>query len=182
MSGLPFDLGDGAVIRRYTLDDADVLFAAADADRERLSEWLPWLEGMKTVEDERRWLEGALADPESLLGCGIWVGDELAGGVGLERDPFNVTVEIGYWLRSVFEGRGLVTRASRLLTEHAFTEFGVHKVVIAAGTNNVRSRAVPERLGFQEEAVLREEGRGSKGFYDLVVYGMLEDEWRALRT
>jgi RimJ/RimL family protein N-acetyltransferase len=41
---------------------------------------------------------------------------------------------------------------------------------------------VPERLGFQEEAVLREEGRGSKGFYDLVVYGMLEDEWRARRT
>ena len=63
----------------------------------------------------------------------------------------------------------------------AFDELGFHRVFIRAAPGNVRSRAVPERLGFVEEAVLREEARGAvaRGFHDLVVYGMLEDEWRA---
>jgi ribosomal-protein-serine acetyltransferase len=51
--------------------------------------------------------------------------------------------------------------------------------VIRAGVDNARSRAIPERLGFTQEGVLREEGRGVEGFHDLVVYGLLEDEWRA---
>ncbi len=49
--------------------------------------------------------------------------------------------------------------------------------MIRAGVENERSRAIPERLGFTEEGVARGEGRGSQGFYDLVVYGLLEDEW-----
>ena len=50
--------------------------------------------------------------------------------------------------------------------------------MIRAGTENARSRAVPERLGFTYEGIAREEGRGSGGFYDLAVYGLLEREWR----
>ena len=50
-------------------------------------------------------------------------------------------------------------------------------IVIRAGVENTRSRAIPERLGFTKEGVARGEGRGTPGFYDLVVYGLLEDEW-----
>jgi ribosomal-protein-serine acetyltransferase len=81
-------------------------------------------------------------------------------------------------VRSTEEGRGLVTRACRALIDIAFDELGLHRVVIRAGVENVRSRAVPERLGFTYEGVAREEGRGSGGFYDLAVYGMLDREWR----
>jgi ribosomal-protein-serine acetyltransferase len=49
--------------------------------------------------------------------------------------------------------------------------------VIRAGVENARSRAIPERLGFTYEGVAREEGRGSGGFYDLAVYGLLDREW-----
>ena len=68
------------------------------------------------------------------------------------------------------------------MTELAFGEFGVHRVVIRAGVENVRSRAIAERLGFTMEGVARGEGRGSGGFYDLAVYAILEDEWRRLRA
>ena len=51
--------------------------------------------------------------------------------------------------------------------------------MIRAGVGNVRSRAVPERLGYVEESVERGGGRGLGGFYDIVVYSMLADEWRA---
>ena len=56
--------------------------------------------------------------------------------------------------------------------------WGLTWIAIRAGVDNARSRAIPARLGFREEGVLRGEGKGSGGYYDLVVYGLLEDEWR----
>ncbi len=63
------------------------------------------------------------------------------------------------------------------LIDLAFGELGVHRIVIRAGTENVRSRAIAERLGFIPEGVAREEGKGSIGFYDLIVYALLDREW-----
>ncbi len=114
-----------------------------------------------------------------LEGCGIFVAGELAGGVGLSWDPYAIAGEIGYWTRAQFEGRGLITRSSRELTRLAFEHVGLNRVVIRAGVENVRSRAVPERLGYTQEGIERGSGRGLGGFYDIVVYAMLADDWRA---
>ena len=177
MSPLPVELGDGAILRRYTMGDLDELFALVDAERERIGEWMPWVEGTRTVEDQREWLARVVADEQSLDGSGIWVDGVLAGGAGMSWDPFGVWAEIGYWISAAHEGRGFVTRACRALIDIAFRELGLHRVTIRAVVENRRSRAVPERLGFTQEGVHRGEGRGSSGFHDLVVYGLLEGEW-----
>jgi ribosomal-protein-serine acetyltransferase len=177
-----FDLGEGAELRRYRLEDADAIFAIVDADRERLRRWLPWIDPTHSAEDERTWLAMVLADADQMEGYGIFVDGVLAGGAGMRIGPFNVACEIGYWIGSAFEGGGLVTRACRALIDHAFGEAGLHRVVILAGTENVRSRAVAERLGFTQEGVAREEGLAAEGFHDLVIYGLLEHEWPAVRT
>ncbi len=177
MSPLPADLGDGAILRRHTMDDLEAIWAAVEAERERIGPWMPWVEATRSIEDERRWLEGVLADERGLDGCGIYVDGAFAGGVGLMRDPFGIVGELGYWIVSEHEGHGFVTRACRALIGIAFGELGLHRVAIRAGVENLRSRAVPERLGFTREGIHRGEGRGSDGFYNLVVYGLLEDEW-----
>jgi ribosomal-protein-serine acetyltransferase len=182
VSPLPVDLGDGVVLRRYTPGDAEALFAAVDAERERLSEWLPWVELMDSVEHERRWVESSLADERSLMATGIFEGEELAGGAGLSVDPIGVVGEIGYWIRKPYEGRGLVNKATSALIDIGFDEVGLHRICVRAAPQNLRSRAIPERLGFTIEGVHREEGRGSRGFHDLIVYGLLEDEWRRRRS
>ncbi len=176
---IPVDLGDGAVVRRYTMDDLDAIWAVASGERERLGEWMPWVEGTTTRDVQRAWLEQRVAETEGFEGCGIFVGDELAGGVGLSWDPYGIAGEIGYWTRAPYEGRGLVTRSAQEFTRIAFEHVGLNRVVIRAGVGNVRSRAVPERLGYVEESVERGGGRGLGGFYDIVVYSMLADEWRA---
>ena len=48
---------------------------------------------------------------------------------------------------------------------------------IRAATDNRRSRAIPERLGFREEGVEREVERIGTRYNDLVVYGLLAPEW-----
>jgi len=177
MSPLPVDLDDGVVLRHYEMEDLDALWAAIEDERERLAVWMPFLRDTETIDDERRWLEAVTADPRGLGAGSLWRGDDLIGGVGLFPDGFGIVAEIGYWIRAGDEGRGHISRACRALIEIAFGELGLHRVVIRAGVENARSRAVPERLGFTYEGVAREEGRGSGGFYDLAVYGLLDREW-----
>ncbi len=178
---LPVDLGDGATVRRYVMDDLEALWAAASAERERIGAWMPWVEGTTSVEVQREWLTKVVNDPASLDGCGIFVDGEFAGGVGLSWDPYRIAGEIGYWLRGSFEGRGLVTSSVVAFTRHAFEHLGLNRVVIRAGIENVRSRAVPERLGYTLEGTERGSGRGLGGYYDMAVYAMLADDWRGRR-
>ena len=122
---IPVDLGDGAVVRRYTMDDLDAIWAVASGERERLGEWMPWVEGTTTRDVQRAWLEQRVAETEGFEGCGIFVGDELAGGVGLSWDPYGIAGEIGYWTRAPYEGRGLVTRSAQEFTRIAFEHVGL---------------------------------------------------------
>jgi ribosomal-protein-serine acetyltransferase len=177
VSPLPLDLGGGAQLRRYVPSDLEALWGAVQEERERLGVWMPWVDATRTIEDQGAWLDRVIADEVGLDGTGLWVGDEYAGGVGMTFGPFGVQAEIGYWIRSKFEGRGLITRGVIGMTNLAFRERGVHRVVIRAGVDNVRSRAIPERLGFTMEGVARGGERGSGGFYDLAVFAVLEDEW-----
>lgn len=180
MSPFPIDLGDGVRLRRLAIGDAEAVFRVVDANRERLAEWMPWVDGTRGVDDQRAWIERVTGDPTQHEGNGIFVGGRYVGGAGLSVGPFAISGEIGYWIDAAHEGRGLVTRAVRALIDLGFGEVGLHRIAIRAGVDNGRSRAIPERLGFTQEGVLRGDGKGSAGhgFHDLVIYGLLEDEWR----
>lgn len=173
-----FDLGDHAFVRRYEREDLATIWALVEPERDRLRRWLPWAEQVRTIDDEREWLEQVLTAPGRRdEGWAIFDGDAFAGGIGIISDPLEGNAEIGYWLGSGFEGRGLVTRACGALIGYAFGELGAHRITIAAAVGNTRSRGVPERLGFTQEATLREATRTSEGFEDLAVYGLLRHEW-----
>jgi ribosomal-protein-serine acetyltransferase len=169
-------IDDDAFVRTLTLDDAAELFALVEANRDRLRPWMPWERTTRSVDDIRGFIERSLASDHDVEG-GIWVGNEVVGAVGLSVETLNNSGGIGYWIDGSFEGRGLVTRACRLFIDHAFGELGLHRLSIHAAVHNARSRAVAERLGFTEEGILREDDRVASGYNDMVVYGLLEDEW-----
>ncbi len=179
MSRLPADLGDGAVLRRLTIEDLDGIWALVQRERERLAVWMPWASTVETatIDDEREWLGSVSSNETTLEGCGVFVDGRFAGGVGLMPERWGIKAEIGYWIGSEYEGRGLVTRAVRALIDVGFEELGLNRIEIRAGVGNLRSRAIPERLGFTREGVERGGGRGTGGYYDSVVYSMLRDEW-----
>ena len=73
-----------------------------------------------------------------------------------------------------------MTKVVRALMDIGFKEFRLNKIEIRAATENVKSRKIPERLGFTEEGTLRQVQWLYDHFVDHVVYGMLKDEWMDL--
>jgi ribosomal-protein-serine acetyltransferase len=176
---LHIELGGGAVLRAFTPDDLDALYEVIDLNRVRLARWFPWVDEATDAATQLPWLERAMADVESLDGNGIWVGGQLAGGCDLRIHRHDDIGELGFWLDEEQVGRGLVTRAGQALMTRGFEAEGLHRVQMRAGVENLRSRAVARRLKLKEEGVLRGAGKVGGGRYvDLVMYGLLVDDWR----
>jgi ribosomal-protein-serine acetyltransferase len=175
---ISWSIDERTIVRTLTLEDAEVVFRAIDANRDRLRPYMPWEQTTRSPLDVRAFIERSLASPTDEDANGIFVGDEFAGSVGLRVDALMSCGEIGYWVPAAFEGQGLVTKACRPLVDHGFRDRHLHRIEIHAAADNVRSRAVAERLGFALEATMRDGHRKPDDTYvDQVVYGLLESEW-----
>jgi ribosomal-protein-serine acetyltransferase len=170
-------------IRLFTPRDAAAVFAAVDRDRAYLREWLPWVDATLKPEDILHFIEDVVTvqwNDNRGPHCGIWVEGALAGSVGCHPiDWTNRSCSIGYWIASARQGQGIVTRSVSVMLEYLFDTLRLHRVVIRCGTGNLRSCAVPERLGFTKEGVLRQAERVADRWVDLATWSLLEDEWRS---
>lgn len=169
------------ILRVFQERDARELFALADANRTRLRQWLPWVDATTSDEHVRLFIrKGALDFAErKAVHLGIWVEGRLAGAVGCSRIvPADARAEVGYWIAAPFEGRGIITRCCRALVVWLFRELRLHRVEIHCAPENHRSAAVPARLGFTREAVLREAHRVNQRFDDVEIWALLDREWR----
>jgi ribosomal-protein-serine acetyltransferase len=158
---------------------ADAIYGLTDRNRDHLRPWMPWVDTTTTVADTLAFLTFIRGE----YGAGrafhvnVRYRREIVGGAGLRFDRANRRAELGYWVDQGHEGFGIVTRASRALTEAAFREYGMNRVEIHAGVENVRSRAVPERLGFVFEGVLRAYEKVGDRYVDHACYAALASEW-----
>ncbi|GLQ07299.1 GNAT family N-acetyltransferase [Sneathiella chinensis] len=91
-------------------------------------------------------------------GWGFWAAEirdtgAFAGFVGLHRPsadlPFSPCVEIGWRLARDHWGQGLATEGAKAALTFAFDRLSLPEVVSFTFKDNHRSRAVMERLGFQ---------------------------------
>ena len=172
-------------LRLVTASDAPRIFALTDRDREYLREWLPWVDGTRTVEDTEGFVRRALDQVqrgEGFHACIEYRG-ELAGIIGhVYLNPQDRRTELGYWLGRAFQGRGIMTRACRKLVDNAFESLGLNRVEIRADVDNRKSRAIPERLGFVHEALLREAVQDYGRFRDIAMYAKLRRAWERERS
>ena len=132
-----------------------------DAVRESFDElhaWMEWAREMPTVEELLTRQEQARQAFLAREDCQfvLFRGSRIVGASGLHRIDWSVPrFEIGYWVRTPDAGRGYVSETVTVLCDLAFDRLGARRVEIRADTRNTRSRAVPERLGFELEGVLR---------------------------
>jgi ribosomal-protein-serine acetyltransferase len=82
--------------------------------------------------------------------------DEFIGATGFHHQNWEIpSVEVGYWIRDSKSGAGLMTEAVNALTRYAFEVLGVKRIAITCDADNLRSKAIPERLGYQLEGRLK---------------------------
>lgn len=183
-SPFPMTAGPDLELRPLEEADAEELFALVDANRAYLRQWLPWLDQNTEVEHTRAFIRATQKQHADRNGfaCGIRWRGRLVGVVGLHGiDWANRKTSIGYWVAEAHQGHGLVTRSCAALLPHLFEDLGLNRVEIACAPGNARSAAIPERLGFTREGLLRQRERLYDRFVDHVEYGLLATEWRQRR-
>jgi RimJ/RimL family protein N-acetyltransferase len=90
--------------------------------------------------------------------------ETIVGSSGLHRPDWQVPkFEIGYWIRTSFQGMGYATEAVRAIAEFAFAYLRAVRVEILASARNERSCRVAERANFELEGILRNSDRHVDG-------------------
>jgi ribosomal-protein-serine acetyltransferase len=176
------NIEDGLVLKSLELREAEPLMLLIGENREYLRQWLPWLDATRTIEEMVAFVESAVKQETSGLGyqAGIWSTDELIGIIGFHHLEWaNRSTNIGYWLAERHQGRGIMTKACHSIVTYAFEDWQLNRVEIRCALDNLKSRAIPERLGFKSEGILREAEWLYDHYVDHVVYGMVARNWFA---
>jgi RimJ/RimL family protein N-acetyltransferase len=169
------------VLRCWEPRDAARAKEAIDSSLEELRPWMPWAAHGPQPLDEQvalfRTFRARFDLAEDFV-YGIFTRDEseVVGGTGLHTRQGEGVLEIGYWIRTSHAGSGFATEATAALTRVAFELTDVDRVEIRVDPENERSRRIPRRLGFLEEATLRRRLH-YPDLRDLVLYTLFRDAY-----
>lgn len=172
---------DDIALKFMELKDADRVYNLTEQSREYLREWLPWVDNSNSVEDTKAFIYDCLrgyAENKCLVTYILYKG-EIVGVTGFNSiNGAHRSAQIGYWLGKDYQGRGIMTRAVRAIVDYGFTGIGLNPVEIHAAVKNVKSRSIPEKLGFLNEGCIRQAEWLYDHYVDHMVYGILAEEWK----
>jgi len=161
--------------------DAQELFNIVDENRAYLRKWLPWLDDVKSVDDELsliRSLSEKKSDEFTLYIIRQF--GNLVGVISLNWvDWSNRSFGLGYWLSQSSSGHGIMTKACSRLMDHCFDDLKLHRSVIEAAVENYPSRAVAERLGMRIEGISKDREWLYDHFTDSSLYAITAPEWKS---
>jgi ribosomal-protein-serine acetyltransferase len=159
---------------------AKELFQAIDNNRTHLSEFLPWVGNMQAEENVRQYLIRceSLQQENREISFIILYDKTVVGRIGIHHlNHENKTGAIGYWLNKGASGKGIITKSCVKLLDYGFEEMQLNRIEIKAAVKNFKSQAIPEKLKFTKEGILRQAEIVNGEYLDLFIYAMLKDEW-----
>ncbi len=174
---------DGIALRFIKPEEAGALYTLVDKNRAYLRMWLDWVDAQTGPEVSKenviRRVEKARVG--EALDLGVYEGERLIGSMGFNGiHRKSRRAEIGYWLAEEYEGKGIMTDCVRALVSYGFRELKLHRIEIHCSTNNPKSAAIPERLGFKLDGIFRDGSFLYDHFENSKVYSMLEHEWQSI--
>ncbi|WP_431919275.1 GNAT family N-acetyltransferase [Nonomuraea jabiensis] len=175
---------DGAELRPLEPWQAEEFLAHMDRGREFVGQFIAFPDRATDLESSRSLLQSYAEKAATDTGriYGIWTDGTLVGGVLFRTmDVAMGVAEVGCWLEPSAAGKGLVTRAARMIIDWAVEERGIHRIEWVVASENAASIAVARRLGMTKDGVLRETypHRGKR--HDMEIWSVLAPEWRAAK-
>lgn len=160
-------------LRPWSEDDVPALVAACN-DSE-IVRWIPVIPSPYTEDDALAFVRGDARPEErsfAITSAGIVV-----GAIGMTVNSTNYRGRIGYWVAAPARGRGICTRALRLLSRWALEELELQRLDLITDPENLASQHVAEKVGFRREGVLRAHLRHPDGrVRDSVMFSLLPGE------
>jgi len=173
---------DKILLRPFRLHDATELFDAVHESISEIIPWMRWFDGDFSLAQSRDWIE-YVQDAWQKKQAYIFAVVEQRTGKLLGSTWLSQIVHkhgyanVGYWVRSTGTGRGIATRAVRLLAGFGFGELKLKRLEILVGVGNRDSERVAEKIGAKREGILRQrlqlEGQG----WDAIMFGLLAHEY-----
>jgi RimJ/RimL family protein N-acetyltransferase len=169
------------LLRELRIDDARAI--ADRAGDRRVARYLIAVPSPYPVTLATRWIAGRLAWWSQGRGITLAIArretpNDLLGTVSLRRYVRDRRAELGYWLGADAWGDGLATEAAGALVDFGFAELGLSRIYAHVLQGNAASCRVLEKLGMINEGIRRQHVRKGRKLVDVVLFGMLRDEWR----
>ena len=183
---IALQVDDQIKLSQVRLRDLDVHYRLLDVNRSHIGLWETWVD-KATYESQREYIRITTEGYQRGHGftCGVWWRPDmqtehtLVGNASYRITSSTRSVELGYWLGIDFTGQGIITRAARTLADYALMTDNKHRVVIQTAADNVKSRAVAERLNFQLDGIIRQEMVIRGQLFDRAIYTILATEWNS---
>jgi ribosomal-protein-serine acetyltransferase len=179
-----FYIKNDVILRTFRDSDIEEVFAVVKRNYVHLGPFMHWATPDYSRESAREFIGKSIESTAAKTGLGFGIFEKgcFIGSIGFVKFDWNARkTEIGYWIDEAEEGKGIISTACRMLIGYAFTELHLNRVEIRCAASNLRSAAIPERLGFQREGVLRQAEFRDGQLHDFKIYGLLADEWDPLR-
>jgi RimJ/RimL family protein N-acetyltransferase len=178
----PVDLTDGRLVLRLLHDDDVTAYAAAFRDDPELGRLLgvdqdPTEEFLhsRVARAQTRLAEGQIIE----LAIADAATDALRGSVIVHSfDWGNRRAEIGFFVVPAARGGGVCTSAVELVLGWLFADVELERVEMTTTPDNSAVPAIAARLGFAREGVMRSRNLERGERVDVVMFGLLRDEWR----
>jgi RimJ/RimL family protein N-acetyltransferase len=169
-------------LREYISDDWHAVLAYQSDPR--YLRYYPWTQ--RTAEDVQafvqRFIDWQDEKPRTRFQFAITLraGGWLIGSCGIRKETATAQqADLGYEIAPSHWGHGYATEAARAVLAFGFDELELHRIQAFCLAENAASARVLEKLRMQQEGRLRE-NRWMKGrWWDSLVYGILQDEWKA---
>ncbi|HMB94739.1 MAG TPA: GNAT family N-acetyltransferase [Tepidisphaeraceae bacterium] len=172
-------ISERLILRTPRAGDGSIVCASVRQSLAELKQWMPWASDEYNEQDSEQWCRRAAAHfiTREELQFAIFLGNEEThlGSIGAFKFDWAVPkCEIGYWLRSDYCGRGLMSEAVNALSEFLVNILQFNRLEIHCDERNARSSAVALRCGFALEGKLRNEcRRGDNSLRNTLVYAKI---------
>ena len=150
------------IIRTPRPGDGKAVYNSITASITELKPWMPFAQKEQSETDvesniRESYIKFLKRDDLRLLVFLKETGEFIASS-GLHRIDWSIPkFEIGYWIDTRYSGKGYMTEAVQGIVGFAEKELKARRIEIRCDSRNLKSRAIPERLGFNLEGILKNE-------------------------
>jgi len=171
-------ISDGFILKIIEVKEFEDYFNLITRNKNRLSDYFPkTLKAVSDLKHAKIHLTNLIHQHKNkeIYPFGIYVNEILVGWISLKNVDWKIKKgELGYYIDTSFEGKGITSLAVQEITNFAFQTVVLDKVFLRTAPANIASQRIAIKNGFQKEGILRKEFKLQNGeLIDTIYFGKL---------